>query len=164
MKERLIMKKIIFPVIALCLSAQVMAEESGKPLLSKDKLSIGAGISANSIDLPSSDKTGFQFFAAYAIDQINLMEGVNTSVELGYMDYGFSGKYSGGLWATGVIDGAISNGFGWLARLGLDLGDDSGLMFGAGVSYDLNKQMELRGEYIIRDDIDSIQVNFVYKL
>ena len=156
------MKRIIFPILALCLSTQVIAEETAKPLLSKDKLSIGAGLARNSA--ASLDKTGVQFFAAYAIDEVNLMEGVNTSVEFGYMDYGSFGNDSGGLWATGVIDGAISNGFGWLARLGFDLGDDSGLMFGAGGSYDLNGKMELRGEYIIRDEIDSIQVNFIYKL
>ena len=156
------MKKIILPIIALFVSAQAVAQEGGKPLLDKHKISIGAGIGSNSAG--PFDDTGFQFFAAYALDQVNLMTNVNTSIEFGYMDYGFSAGDSGGLWVTGVASGPISGGFGWLARFGLDLGDDSGLMFGGGGSYDLNEKMALRGEYVIRDDIDSIQFNFIYKL
>jgi hypothetical protein len=80
------------------------------------------------------------------------------------MDYGFSGRNSGGLWVNAVVDGAFNQGYGWLARLGLDLGDDSGLMFGAGVSYSFDARTRLRGEYVIRDDIDSLQLNLIYHL
>jgi hypothetical protein len=93
------------------------------------------------------------------------MEGVNTAVEVGYMDYGFdAGGNSGGLWATAVVDGAISGNLGWLGRVGLDFGDDDGLMLGAGLSLDLDSRAEIRGEYVIRDNIDSLQLNLVYRL
>lgn len=155
-------------MIPVCLllsvfSASVAAEES-QPLLDRTKFSVGAGISSNSVSGPVDDEIGYQFFAAYDLDQVNLMEHVNSSVEFGYMDYGFSGGNSGGLWINYVIDNAITGPWGWLARLGLDLGDDDGMMFGAGIDYDLNDKSAIRGEYVIRDNIDSIQVNFIYHM
>ena len=139
----------------------VLADESD-PMLDKNLFSIGAGISDNSVS-GSSDETGFQFIAAYDLNQVNVMEGVNSSVEFGFMDYGFSSD-STGIWANYVVDGLISGQFGWLARLGLDIGDDSGLMIGAGVSYSTNEKIELRFEYVARDEVDSLQFNFLYHL
>lgn len=142
--------------------SSVMAEES-KPLLDKGKLSIGLGLSINSISGPVDNELGYQLFAAYDLSRVNLMEGVNSSVEFGVMDYGFS-RDSTGIWGTYVIDGNIGGGFGWLARLGLDLGDDSGLMLGAGASFEINKKMDMRLEYVVRDEVDSLQFNFLYRL
>ena len=161
-KESLVMKKVFSVIFILLLSTQVSAANKGQALLDKNNISIGAGFARNSIG--QNNEIGGQFFAAYALDQVNLLQGVNTSVELGYLDYGFSRGNSGGLWVTGTIDGAIKGNLGWLARLGIDLGDDSGFMLGGGISYDLNAKIALRGEYVVRDDIDSIQVNIVFKL
>ncbi|MDH5472525.1 MAG: hypothetical protein OEY87_00290 [Gammaproteobacteria bacterium] len=163
------MKRIVTGISLIMLTlnlAHAQEGKSSKPLLDRSEISIGGGIARNSIDTPFGDftETGVQFFAAYDLNRVNIMQGVNSSVELGYMDYGFARGDSGGLWVTGVIDGAIQNNFGWLARLGLDLGDDSGIMFGAGVSFGINRQMDLRGEYIIRDDIDSLQINLIFHL
>jgi len=160
--NRVINKVVVYFVFLLLLSTQVLAGNKGQPLLDKNEISIGAGVARNSVG--HSSEVGFQFFAAYDLDQVNLLEGVNTSIELGYMDYGFSRANSGGLWLTGVVDGVIKGNVGWLARLGLDLGDDSGFMLGGGLSYELDYKMMLRGEYVVRDDVDSIQVNFIYKL
>jgi hypothetical protein len=91
------------------------------------------------------------------------MEGVASSVEFGFMDYGFSGD-STGIWGTYVIDGKFSGQFGWLARLGLDIGDDNGLMLGAGVGFDLSDKLILRGEYVVRDQVDSLQINLLYRM
>jgi hypothetical protein len=149
-----------------CLMAMNVQAESQEPLLKKSEMSIGAGLSRNSVDVRgySDSEIGFQFFAAYDLDQVNLIEGTKSSVELGYMDYGFSRGDAGGLWTTYVLDGAIRENLAWLARLGLDLGDDSGLMFGAGVGFRVNAATQLRLEYVIRDDIDSLQLNFIYHL
>ncbi|MCP4876739.1 MAG: porin family protein [Gammaproteobacteria bacterium] len=135
--------------------------EGSKPLLNKDLFSIGAGVSRNSVR--HDDETGFQFFAAYDLNEVNVMDGVSSSVEFGFMDYGFSHD-STGIWGNYVVKGLIGEKFGWLARLGLDIGDDSGLMVGAGVSYATSDQVELRGEYVVRDDVDSVQFNFLFHL
>ena len=158
-------KIFITTALIMFLIGQAQAEP-GKPLLDKNKFSIGAGGARNTVDTFFGDITesGVQFFAAYDLSRVNLMEGVKTSIEVGYLDYGFPRPAEGGLWATGVINGAIQNNFGWLARLGLDFGDDSGLMFGAGLSFGITKRLDLRGEYVIRDEIDSLQLNLIYEL
>ena len=134
-----------------------------EPLLNRNLFSIGVGISDNSVDNPSDDDTGFQFLGAYDLDQINLMEGVASSLEFGFMDFGFS-RDDTGIWASYVVDSTISGQFGWLAQVGFDIGDDSGLLFGAGVKYAINEKMDLRGEYVIRDEVDSLQFNLLYHL
>lgn len=159
------MKALTSSLLIAALAAGTAQAQGQGPLLDKNKFSIGAGLASNSVDAPGSDnETGFQFFGAYDLSNVNLMNGVDTSLEFGYMDYGFSGRDDGGLWVNGVIDGAIRPNFGWLARLGLDLGDDSGLMLGAGIGFKLDPRLQLRFEYVIRDDIDSLQVNFIYHL
>lgn len=161
------MKYLIPSILAMSIvSMPAIAEQAAsKPLLEKSKFSIGLGIANNSVGGSIDDETGFQFFGAYDLDKVNLMQGVNTSLEFGYMDYGdFPGGNSGGIWVTGVVDGNISGKVGWLARLGLDLGDDDGLMFGAGLGVGLNDRMQLRFEYVVRDNIDSLQLNFVHHL
>lgn len=157
-------KNIMYCLMAGCFFSPIIHAE-GQPLLDANKTSIGAGISSNSIDAPNSDnETGFQFFIAYDLDRVNLIQGADSSVELGYMDYGFSGRDSDGLFLNYVIDGKIRDGLGWLARLGLDLGDDSGLMFGAGLGLPVTPASQLRLEYVVRDDIDSLQLNFIHHL
>ena len=153
---------LIFTLLSGFYLSTAIADES-EPLLEKSKFSIGAGVSYNSISGPVSDEIGFQLTGAYDLSQVNLVESVKSSVEFGLMDYGFSGD-STGIWATYVVDGPISGRFGWLGRLGYDFGDDNGLMIGAGLDWDLNSRMDLRGEYVIRDDVDSLQFNFLYHL
>ena len=141
---------------------QAHAQEN-KPLLERSQFSIGVGISNNEISSSSSSDTGFQFFAAYDLDQINLMEGVDSSVEFGFMDFGFD-EDDTGIWASYVVDGTISGRLGWLAQAGLDIGDDSGLLFGAGLMFMVNDKSDLRFEYVKRDEVDSLQINFLYHL
>lgn len=162
----------LLAVAAVCLltivnSTTIFAAEprkASKPLLDSSKFSIGAGISLNSVNGPVDDETGFQFFAAYDLTQLNVMQGIDSSIEFGYMDYGFDGRDSDGLWANVVVDGSLSGKLGWLARLGLDFGDDSGLMFGAGFGYAANSRTDVRLEYVVRDDVDSLQFNVLFGL
>ena len=153
---------LIFTLLSGFYLSTAIADES-EPLLEKSKFSIGAGVSYNSISGPVSDEIGFQLIGAYDLSQVNLVESVKSSVEFGIMDYGYSGD-STGIWATYVIDGPISGRFGWLGRLGYDFGDDNGLMLGAGLGWVANSKTDLRFEYVIRDDVDSLQFNYLYHL
>ncbi|MDH5483960.1 MAG: hypothetical protein OEY43_01895 [Gammaproteobacteria bacterium] len=154
---------IAVPVLLMLFMGSVQAVEN-KPLLDKNKVSIAGGIVNNSVSGPVDDEFSVQFFGVYDLNQVRLIENVDTSIELGYMDYGFPGPDSGGLWVNAVIDGAFNQAYGWLARFGLDLGDDSGLMFGAGLSFSIDTRTRLRLEYVARDEIDSLQLNLVYHL
>ena len=147
-------------LVSAAAQSPVFAQEN-KPLLDRNLFSIGGGISRN--EAGSDDDTGFQFFGAYALPQINLMEGVNSSVEFGFMDFGFSDDDTG-IWGSYVIDGAISDGFGWMAQAGFDIGDDSGPLFGAGITFGVGERSDVRVEYTVRDEVDSFQVNFVHSL
>ena len=146
----------------LCSFSAVSSAETA-PLLEREQLAIGGGLSMNSIGQLVDDELGFQVFAAYELPTVNVLKYVNSSIELGYMDYGFDGADTNGLWSTFVLDGDIQSQWGWLARLGLDLGDDSGFMFGAGVSYELNTGLNLRVEYVVRDEVDSLQMNVLHR-
>jgi hypothetical protein len=143
-------------------SAQVRAQ-ANEPLLDRNLFSIGVGISDNEISNPDEDDTGFQFFGSYDLTEVNLMEGVDSSVEFGFMDFGFD-EDDTGIWGSYVIDGSISGSLGWLAQAGYDIGDDSGLLLGAGLKAMLNDQVDLRFEYVVRDDVDSLQINVLYHL
>jgi len=159
-KIHLYLTVFFFASLSNALVTPVLAQEN-EPMLDKTMLSIGAGVSHNSVG--SDDEIGFQFFAAYDLNQVNVMEGVKSSVEFGLMDYGFS-RDSTGVWGTYVIAGPLSGQIGWLARAGIDIGDDSGLMFGAGVGFAMDDETQLRIEYVVRDDVDSLQLNFLYHL
>src|SRR5690625_6666671 len=101
----------------------------------------GGGIGFNSLS-GFDDATGFQFFGGYKLDMVNL-DPVGLSVEAGYMTTGdfkyeeclpFFGcdSYSlsaNGIWATAVFDCALTRELSALGRVGLDFGDDDGLMF-----------------------------------
>ena len=152
---------ILFGILLSNMLIAPSIAQQKEPMLDRNKLSIGGGISDNSVG--RVDETGFQVFAAYDLDQVNVMEGVQSSLEFGVMDYGFR-RDSTGIWGNYVIEGGINQSINWLARVGLDIGDDSGLMFGAGLGFGLNEQVDFRIEYVIRDDVDSLQFNLLFEL
>ena len=68
-----------------------------------------------------------------------------------------------GLWVTWVPSIEVNEKITGLGRIGLDFGDDDGLMFGIGGQYEINKPFAARLEYVIRNDIDSFQINLLYR-
>lgn len=163
------MPKYLLSLSLVVLSGAIVTPsmaDQHQPLLNRNLFSIGVGISSNSINVDDNDEDdeiGFQLFGAYDLVEVNLMDGVNSSVEFGLTDFGFK-RDSNGVWATYTVDGIISGDLGWLARAGFDIGDDSGLMVGAGLSYVIDEKQELRFEYVARDEVDSWQFNFLYHL
>lgn len=156
---------LFWALVAVTQAASAAGQASGKgPLLDKNQFSIGAGLALNSVGRGVDDELGIQFFGAYKLSAVKLMDGVDSSIEVGYMDYGFDGRDADGLWGTYVVNGAMTGQLNWLARLGYDIGDDNGVMFGAGMGVNLDKRVGLRVEYVIRDEIDSLQLNFLYRM
>lgn len=137
------------------------------------KLFLGAGLSQN--DVSGSDEgTGYQFFGGYRFGQI--ASNIELDAEVGYMDTGDMDinrtvlgipvtvdARAKGLWATAVGRLALDPQFDLIGRLGMDFGDDDGLMFGVGAGYNVSKQTQLRLELVERDEVSSLQVNFVYR-
>ena len=165
------MKKICFLLKASVFSFQAAAAEGtqGK-LIDFDKLYVGAGLGINSLSGWDS-ATGYQFYAGapLGID----VGGFKWSVEAGYMDSGsfsqssFFGSFStkaAGLWGTAVFEKPINETLGFVGRAGMDIGDDDGVMYGAGVTYNLSPGSDVRFEYVLRANVTSMQANYVYLL
>jgi len=130
------------------------------------KLFFGAGLSSN--DVSGSDSaTGYQIFGGYGFGEVTPK--VFIDAEVGYMDTG-NMKTGGrgdvkakGLWASGVGRLMVAPSVELIGRLGLDFGDDDGLMAGIGAGFLLSKNFKLRLEFVQRDDVNSVQFNFVYQ-
>lgn len=135
----------------------------------------GAGINSNELDGWGEDAVGYQFFGG--VDLLKSRQ-LTVGAEVGYWNSGefeeeipffFGGTQkvrteADGLWANGVAKFSVAPTFDLLGRAGFDFGDDDGFMFGVGAGINLNRQMQIRGEYVVRDHIDSLQANFVYHL
>jgi hypothetical protein len=137
-------------------------------------LFFGGGLSQNSVSGFDS-AMGFQFFGGYSFGQIAPQ--LQMDAEVGYMQTGKM-KLSGcppfvpsslceieakGLWANGVARYRVAPQIDLIGRAGLDFGDDDGFMIGFGAGYLLNRNTQLRLEYVTRDNVDSLQFNFVYQ-
>lgn len=121
----------------------------------------GGGVSSNEAPR-SDDEVGFQVFGGYDTGARFGQAGV--AIEAGFMRAGdFGGGDVDGIWATGVVDVELAPRWSAIGRLGLDFGDDDGLMAGAGLGYALSPNAEIRTEYVARDHIDSVQFNYVYR-
>ncbi|MEA5445097.1 outer membrane beta-barrel protein [Gammaproteobacteria bacterium AB-CW1] len=158
---------VVGSLLALTFSASVAAEG-----FDADRMYVGGGINQNSVS-GLDDATGFQIFAGYNLGDVFDVEGLDLLIEGGYWT---SGDFEGGtdffgntftmsadgIWGTAVFDYAVNPDFSLLGRAGLDLGDDDGLMIGFGGGWNLNPEIQLRGEYVIRDNIDSLQFNVTY--
>jgi hypothetical protein len=138
-----------------------------------EPLYIGGGLSSNRLD-GFDNATGYQLFAGYNLDY--MLGPVTTAVEAGYMDSGDfdlslptpgfafsppSDNATGG-WVSANFGFAVNERFECLGRVGFDFGDDDGALLGVGVEYKPAKQFGIRGEYIARREINSLQVNVVY--
>ena len=148
------------------------AEEGSKIVIDTKDFYLGGGLGLNSLSgIELDDGLGFQVFAGYVLPV--KMSDAALSVEVGYMDSGnvdvnrggrgFDAKAKG-VWSTAVISFPLKDKFSVLARAGLDFGDDDGFMFGGGMGYQVNQKLEMRGEYVVRDNIDSLQFNVVIRM
>lgn len=162
------MKKLSFIFFAMLVTGYSHAAGN-------NKLYLGGGLGLNSVgSLAFGDGLGYQIFAGFDLP-VKMGRG-KLSIEAGYMDSGdiefgtvpFLGtplevRFKG-LWGNAVYSLPLQDRLNLILRGGLDIGDDDGLMIGAGLGLKINNKMELRGEYVMRDIVDSLQVNFVIKM
>lgn len=162
----------VLPAAVLgAMSAAAAAAQGGG--FDPQQLYFGGGISQNEV-AASDEGTGYQLFAGYRFGE--LARNIRLDAEAGYLDTGdmevrvgpppFGGARdvrAKGLWATGVVRFILNPQAELLTRAGLDFGDDDGLMVGLGVGFNLSPQVQMRFEYVERDNVDSFQVNFAFK-
>jgi len=140
----------------------------------------GAGMAFNSYR-NYDDATGFQVLGGYCLDYNFHNPKMKTSAEVGYLTSGdFERSFNrfgnnpnrppqtisestsfNGVWVNGLAEYKMDGKIHLMARLGADLGDDNGLMAGAGFGFNLTKFAQFRGEYVVRDNVDSVQINLI---
>lgn len=150
------------------LSALWLSIWAGQAMAALDtsRVYAGGGLGFNDADGKGGSATGWQILGGYDLN-IKLAD-FDTAVEVGFMSSGDFDNRPGsnsaeGLWVTWVPSIEIANQFSALGRIGLDLGDDNGIMIGFGGQYDINTTFFTRLEYVIRDNIDSLQINLLYQ-
>lgn len=161
------MKKLSLAFITMLFACNGYAADDSKAVIDAKKIYFGGGLGLNSLSgIDFSDATGFQVFAGYELP-VEVGNGT-LSVEVGYMDSGnFDGpgnRKAKGVWANAVVSLPVQNKLSVIGRAGLDFGDDDGLMLGGGLGLQMNEKMEIRAEYVIRDNVDSLQFNLVVRL
>ena len=142
----------------------------------QNKLYAGGGVAFNKTSSAfntDENAIGFQFFGGYDLDEeITLTDNIGFAVEVGYTSSGefeigscpFCSKFTlDGLWVNAVADYKIDEEFSFLNRLGYDLGDDDGVMMGMGVEYNIDANIALRGEIVMRGAYKSFQANALYR-
>jgi len=150
----------VMGLIGIALSSIALAQG-----LDTSKLFFGAGFSSNDVS-GSDNATGYQIFGGYGFGEVT--KNVFIDAEVGYMDTGNMTKSGGnvkanGLWASGVGRLMVAPSVELIGRLGMDFGDDDGLMAGIGVGFLLTRSVKLRLEFVQRDNVDSVQLNFVFQ-
>jgi len=151
---------VVVGLIGMALSSVAVAQSSVT-----NKLFFGGGVSSNEVS-GSDSALGWQIFGGYGFGEV--APKVFIDAEAGYMDTGDMSRAGGnvkanGLWAAGVGRIMVAPSVELIGRLGIDFGDDDGLLAGVGVGFLLTKNVKLRLEYVQRDKVDSVQFNFVYQ-
>lgn len=132
----------------------------------------GVGVANNSVS-GAEDAGGYQIFGGYAFDVAGLSH-ARVAAEGGYWKSGeferndLTGNQSSefeadGAWGNAVLSYPLSEKWRLLGRAGLGVGDDDGLMVGGGLGYRADRHVELRGEVVERDNIESLQANVVFR-
>lgn len=148
----------------IALIGMTLPSVSPAQVVDTSRFFFGAGASSNEVS-GSDSAIGYQIFGGYGFGQVS--PNVFIDAEVGYMDTGNMEKAGGdvkanGLWATAVGRILLTPSIELIGRLGLDFGDDDGLMGGVGVGFLLTKSVKLRFEYVQRDKVDSVQFNLVF--
>jgi len=155
--------------MALALAAIAFSSAAAGQGFDLRRLFFGAGLSVNTVS-GSDDGAGFQIFSGYNFPAI--APNLYVDAEAGYMDTGklerrgctttFCDAKANGLWANGVVRYLVMRNVELIGRVGLDFGDDDGLMIGIGAGYIVNKNAKVRLEFVKRDDVTSVQFNVIF--
>lgn len=130
----------------------------------------GAGLSMNTL---ANTKLGYGAQVLTGYDTGLAVGRMALDVELGYLNTGnmrFDTQMgsriatrASGVWLSGVARVLVITGWEALARLGGDFGDDAGLLLGIGAGVEVTRDVKLRIEYVVRENIDALQLNVIYR-
>ena len=154
--------------VALGLAAMVFSSAAAGQGFDLRRLFFGAGLSLNTVS-GSDDGAGSQIFGGYNFPAI--APKLYVDAEAGYLDtgklerrctQGICDARAKGHWANGVLRYLVTPSVELIGRVGVDFGDDDGLMIGIGAGYIANAHVKVRFELVQRDDVTSVQFNVVF--
>ena len=139
----------------------------------------GVGFSLNIPENDNQFKTslGYQLFGGYQFEN-KIADVISLSVEAGYHNTGdFDGKAyisngtiiiedgfnSAGVWVAGVFGYEVFDSISINGKLGADLGDDDGALFGVGLGYQVFDEIKVNVDYINRSNSQAGQFNIIYQ-
>jgi hypothetical protein len=165
------MKRGVILSLLMFFSSASLAAEGGSITLQTNSFYIGGGLGFNAYG--GGRSTGFQLLGGYEFAG-KLNGDISNAIELGYMSTGTfesknlntgatgtSDQEAKGVWLNYVGSYPMSNRVEGLWRIGLDFGDDDGIMAGAGIGYNFNRHWSLRSEYVVREAVNSFQFNLL---
>ena len=166
------MKRGLILSILMLSSSSALAAEGGTVTFQTSSFYLGGGLGFNGHKGRRS--VGYQILGGYEFTG-KLNGDIATALELGYMDTdnfeskdlpsgttNTSTEEASGVWLNAVWSFPMGNRVEGLWRVGFDFGDDDGIMAGAGMGYNFNRNWSLRSEYVIREAVDSFQFNLLY--
>jgi hypothetical protein len=167
------MKKVLITSLLTLVAHQALADDHATettPL--PTGLYVGGGISYNNLDFGSIIKgagneatMGLQLFTGLPIE--NAIDNIETFAEVGFFrtnNFNFSGTkervtgISGSIVLQRNLNEIDANLYG-LGRIGLELGDDDGILMGIGAGYRIAPKVDVRLEFVNKDLISSYQAN-----
>ncbi|MBL1275018.1 MAG: outer membrane beta-barrel protein [Ectothiorhodospiraceae bacterium] len=172
------------------LSAQTVMAEDFKFEPENLYFSLGATVSKLDEDGFGS-ASGYQISAGYDLPY-KFADAVHTAIEVGYMNSGtFDAKPTlvgtsivtpgseelDSLWVSGVASISFSDltkmagvspsdpsSLELFARLGYDFGDDDGIIYGAGLEYEVTEQISVNGEIVVGSEVKTGIFNLTYHM
>ena len=166
--------------LVLCSTASTAADEP-RPYYDEAKLKpyyIGIGATSS---IPDDDNyknaTGFQIYGGWKLDH-KLVNTFNISIEAGYAD---SGDFDGSaqvvngnvtypetfntqtVWGAGVLSYNFYKRFDVQGTLGLETGDEDGVIYGGGLDYHVDRRIDLKLALIQRSESVQTQFNVTYQ-
>ncbi|MCY0964437.1 outer membrane beta-barrel protein [Parathalassolituus penaei] len=163
------MKKSVIALLPLLISGATLVHAEN----AIDHLQVGGGLSYNQIDSPfrhghSEDANGVNMFVGYEFD--SGWNAIDTSVEVGFNRTDRFDEYHdnvAGPWVALVGQRAVREvdpRLSVIGRVGLDVGDDDGVLMGVGFGFMIDPAVQLRAEYINRDATTQMLGSVVVKL
>jgi hypothetical protein len=167
------MKRGLILSLLMLFSSSTVLAQGGSVTIQTSNFYVGGGFGFNSYG--GGRSTGIQFLGGYEFD-FKLNGDISTAIELGYMETGkfdykdlnnggtssVNNQEADGVWLNVVETFPIGNKVEGIVRLGLDFGDDDGIMAGPGLGYNFNRQWSLRTEYVVREAVNSFQFNLLF--
>jgi hypothetical protein len=168
-----IMRKLLITSLLTLVAHQALANDHATETQMPAGLYVGGGVSYNDLDFNSIDNdannetaTGIQVFAGIPIT--NTIRNIETFAEVGFFrtssfDFGPRNKervtgVSGSVVLQRDLNEVNPNLYA-LARVGLEIGDDDGVLMGFGAGYRITPKVEVRAEFANKDLISSYQLN-----